>query len=87
MYPTINLSATTPSLKQRVYDCLLQQIVSGELPPGTHLMEAEIAQAMCISRAPIREALNMLERDGFTRSIPHRGSEVAEVTMQNVHEF
>ena len=87
MYPTINLSATTPSLKQRVYDCLLQHIVSGELPPGTHLMEAEIAQAMCISRAPIREALNMLERDGFTRSIPHRGSEVAEVTMQNVHEF
>ena len=86
MYKTIDLSSV-PSLKQRVYDCLLQQIVSGELPPGTHLMESEIAKAMSISRAPIREALNMLERDGFTKSIPHRGSEVAEVTMQNVQEF
>ena len=58
MYKTIDLSSV-PSLKQRVYDCLLQQIVSGELPPGTHLMESEIAKAMSISRAPIREATDL----------------------------
>lgn len=86
MLDQINLSET-PSLKQLVYNHLLRQIVSGDLPPNTRLMEAEIASAMNVSRAPIREALNMLERDGFTRIIPHKGSIVAEVTMQNVYEI
>lgn len=86
MYEQINLSET-PSLKQLVYDHLLRQIVSGDLPPNTRLMEADISKAMNVSRAPIREALNMLERDGFTKIIPHKGSVVAEVTMQNVYEI
>ena len=86
MYEQINLN-DTPSLKQLVYNHLLRQIVSGDLPPNSRLMEAEIATAMNVSRAPIREALNMLERDGFTRIIPHKGSVVAEVTMQNVYEI
>ena len=86
MIEHINLNET-PSLKQLVYDHLLRQIVSGRLPPNTRLLEAEIASAMNVSRAPIREALNMLERDGFTRIIPYKGSVVAEVTAQNVHEI
>lgn len=86
MYERINLNET-PSLKKLVYDYLLREIVSGRLQPNTRLLEAEIASALNVSRAPIREALNMLERDGFTKIIPHKGSIVAEVTKQDICEI
>lgn len=86
LYPKIDLSET-PSLRQLVYDNLLKEIMNNNLPPGTRLMEAEISEAMNVSRAPIREALAMLERDGFTKIIPHKGSIVSEITLDNVLEI
>ena len=70
--------AEIPSLKQVVYDKLQQMIIQGELTPGMRLTEEELSQTMNISRAPIREALNMLERDGFVKIIPRKGAVVAE---------
>lgn len=72
-----------PSLKQLVYENLQNRIIQGELEPGTKLTEGELAQAMNISRAPIREALNMLERDGFTKIITRKGAVVAEMTLKD----
>ena len=86
MYEHIDLN-NTPSLKQLVYANLLRQIVSGKLPPNTRLLETDIAKAMNVSRVPIREALNMLERDGFTKIIPHKGSIVADITPQSISEI
>lgn len=39
---------------------------------------------MNISRAPIREALNMLERDGFTTIVPRKGALVSEVLKEDI---
>lgn len=75
--------AANPSLKQLVYDKLQQMIIHGELKPGQRLTEEDLSQAMNISRAPIREALNMLDRDGFTRIIPRKGAIVAEVSKKD----
>lgn len=72
-----------PSLKQLVYENLQNMIIRGELAPGTKLTEDDLAQSMNISRAPIREALNMLERDGFAKIIPRKGAIVAEVTRKD----
>ena len=49
-----------PSLKQLVYENLQGKIIQGDLAPGTRLTEDDLAQSMNISRAPVREALNML---------------------------
>lgn len=73
----------SPSLKQLVYDKLQQMIIHGELTPGMRLTEEELSQTMSISRAPIREALNMLDRDGFIRIIPRKGAVVAEVSVKD----
>lgn len=70
--------AEIPSLKQVVYEKLQHMIIRGELTPGMRLTEEELSQTMNISRAPIREALNMLERDGFVKIIPRKGAIVAE---------
>ena len=69
-----------PSLKKLVYDNLKERIILGQLKPGTRLREEDLSEEMNISRAPIREAFNMLERDGFTVIVPRKGAVVAEAT-------
>ena len=71
-----------PSLKRLVYDNLKERIISGELKPGTRLREEDLSVEMNISRAPIREAFNMLERDGLSVIVPRKGAVVAEATEE-----
>ena len=75
---------SNPSSKQLVYDNLKERIISGELKPGMRLREEDLSSEMNISRAPIREALNMLERDGFTTIVPRKGAIVAEVRKEDI---
>ncbi len=75
---------SNPSLKQLVYDNLKERIIHGELKPGARLREEDLSTEMNISRAPIREALNMLERDGFAVIVPRRGAMVAEVNKEDI---
>ncbi|MDO4845641.1 MAG: GntR family transcriptional regulator [Oscillospiraceae bacterium] len=76
-----------PSLKQLVYDHLLQMIIHGDLMPGERLAEDALSQSMNISRAPIREALNMLERDGFASIIPRKGAVVSSITNKDIRDI
>ena len=43
-------------------------ILTGELPPGSQLRQADLAQKMKISRTPLREALMKLEQEGLIAS-------------------
>lgn len=72
------------SIKQLVYNDLRDQIISGALMPGDRLPEAEIAESMSISRAPVREAFNLLEKDGFIEILPRRGAIVSEITIDKI---
>ena len=75
------------SLKQLVYENLRSRIINGELPPGARLLEGELSKEMEISRAPIREALNMLERDGLATIMPRRGAIVSIYTKDDVRDI
>jgi len=59
----------------------------GDLSPGTHLVESEVAQKLGISRGPLREALRILETEGLVKSFPGRGSFVAEISARDVQEI
>lgn len=83
--PLCSLSET-PSLKDRAYEILRAQIVRGVLPPGLHLPEIELSNSMNISRAPVREALNMLARDGFVTIVPRKGASVSVITQEDVRD-
>ena len=74
------------SLCDKVYEFLRRQIMSGELPPETRLPETELATSMNVSRAPIREALNMLCNDGFVVKVPRHGAIVAPVTRKEAED-
>lgn len=57
------------------------------LNPGEHLIETAIADEFQTSRAPVREALLMLERDRLVQRIPHHGVVVRRFTRNDIHEL
>ena len=75
------------SLKDRVYNNIKCQIIMGNLKPGERLREEELAKAMKISRAPIREALNRLEKERFATLIPRKGAMVTYVTKKDIEDI
>ncbi len=83
--PSFRLERQTPkALHQRVAEQLRAAIVAGELPPGTHLGEAELAEMLGVSRSPIREALRVLEHGGLVVTYPFRGSFVLSASRDEI---
>ena len=63
---------------------LRQRIVEGQLAPGAKLNERELAQALNVSRTPLREAIKMLAAEGLVELLPNRGAVVAQMSEQDV---
>jgi len=59
----------------------------GTLKPGTRLPEEELSKIMNISRAPIREAFNRLEKEGFVTIIPRKGAAVSRITLPMIEDI
>lgn len=81
------LVGDTPSLKQQVYDTIRMKIIRNELKPGTRLHEEELSMQMGISRAPLREALNMLAIDGFATMTPRKGAVVRAISKEDIEQI
>lgn len=77
----------TGTLKQNVYDALRGMILSGEVRPGEQLRERELSERLGVSRTPLREALNQLEREGLVESQPHRGYFVPILDLKTAEEL
>lgn len=74
-------------LRDIVCDELRTQIIDGTYPPGTHLVEDRLAQELGVSRNPVREALRVLQAEGFIDMIPRRGAVVATLTAEQVRDI
>ena len=56
-----------------VYEFVRDKIIKGIYNPGEKLNEREIAKLVNVSRTPTREALRILEYEGFVTNIAKRG--------------
>jgi DNA-binding GntR family transcriptional regulator len=74
-------------LRDRIAGIIRKAIISGELAPGEKLSEPELSQKLGISRTPLREAIRMLEQEGFLVVIPRRGAFVTEVSSKDVADI
>ncbi|PJE27956.1 transcriptional regulator, GntR family [Pseudooceanicola antarcticus] len=74
-------------LRVQVATRLRAAIVSGRLRPGEPLIETALAQQMNVSRAPIREAIQILENDGLVETIAYKGKRVKPLTAREVEEI
>src|ERR1700739_3125653 len=61
-------------LRPSVYDALIALIVSGDLPPGQHMVETDLARQLGVSRQPIREALHRMEAEGWVDRRPSQAA-------------
>lgn len=73
--------------KSTAYDNLKKKIISGLLEPGEPLNEGTLSKEFKISKTPIREALQRLERDGFVEDIPGRGCFASRISFQDIKEL
>ncbi|MCX3063866.1 GntR family transcriptional regulator [Streptomyces beihaiensis] len=84
-------SATVPSVAEkrppaaeRVYDHVKRGVLERRYEGGTLLTEGELAEAVGVSRTPVREALLKLEVEGLLRLYPKKGALVLPVSAQEI---
>jgi len=71
-------------LSDQIVEQIADAIRAGSLRPGQRLVEAQLAQSFGVSRAPLREALKMLEADGLVVRKGGRGTYVAHATPSDL---
>jgi DNA-binding GntR family transcriptional regulator len=76
----------TRPLRQQIADALQSAILNGELKPGEALIETEIASRLGVSRAPVREALQLLSSSGLVETIAYRGTTVRALSERDIEE-
>ncbi|MDC3727528.1 GntR family transcriptional regulator [Rhodococcus rhodochrous] len=62
------------------------KIMSGEIPIGAQLRQAELAKSLGVSRTPVREALRQLQAGGLIEVVPNRGAVVRVPVPWEVRE-
>lgn len=75
------------TLADRVFARLQDDIVLGELKPGTKLGESDLAARYGVSRGPLREAIRRLESRKLVERVPHVGARVAQLRAADLVEI
>ena len=75
-----------PSNVDLALEAIRDAIVDGRLRPGERIKEVPLAQDLGFSRAPVRDALRLLERDGLVALVPNRGAIVPELRAVDILE-
>jgi DNA-binding GntR family transcriptional regulator len=72
------------SLPDQITRFLTEKIIRGDLRPGEWIRETQLAKTLGVSRAPIREALQILQRNRLVELMPRKGARVASLSEQHV---
>ena len=87
--PLMPISASV-SLRDQAYAALKQMIMDADIyahPEEIRLDERQLSQALGVSRTPIREAMTLLEQEGFLRTEPRRGVFIVRKTKKQIVEM
>ncbi|MFJ2828756.1 GntR family transcriptional regulator [Streptomyces sp. NPDC087263] len=84
--PTVPVPAPAkqPPAAERVYAHVKQGVLERRYEGSTLLTEGELAEAVGVSRTPVREALLRLEVEGLIRLYPKKGALVLPVSAQEI---
>jgi len=77
----------TQNLRHQIGSRIRDAILSGAYGCGDQIVESSIAHQLGVSRAPVREALSALEKEGLIKSIPRRGYFVREFALDDIEEI
>lgn len=79
-----NNGSEKQNLKLQAYRILKERIVNCIYPPGSMLNEAQLATELGFSRTPTREAISILEMEGFLRIVPKKGILVSDILLSDI---
>lgn len=79
--------ATQPKLVAQVHQALLSEIAQGRLPPGSRIIQEQLAQELGVSRQPVQQALLLLRNQGVLADAPGRGLIVAPLDPDYVRSL
>lgn len=86
MEPLEKLPRDNRPLPVRIYERLRDHIVQGDLTEDSHLVQEQVADALGVSRTPVRDALNRLAHEGLVTWIPGTGYVVNGLAEQDIVE-
>lgn len=72
------------SLTVQVTNMLRAAITSGEMNPEEHFSAIGLAEKLGVSRTPVREALQLLEKEGIVRIEKNRGVRVLQMSLDEI---
>jgi DNA-binding GntR family transcriptional regulator len=76
-----------PTLVEQVVNAIVSEIVDGELPANSRLIQDELARAYGVSRQPVQQALLLLRDRGLVREAPGRGLIVSPLDVDFVRNL
>lgn len=93
--PSLDASALAPpaastgllTLPDQIAQKLSEAIAMGVYKPGERIPEVEVSRTLQVSRAPVREALRILEKDGVVTMQPNRGARVTSLSAREVEDL
>lgn len=74
------------SARNHVYETLKKNIILLKLEPGRVITELEMAEALSVSRTPVREAFVRLSQEGLLETYPQKGTVVSLIDLERVDE-
>jgi DNA-binding GntR family transcriptional regulator len=75
------------NIKIRIYNQIREEIIYGKLMPGERLPESQLSKTFKCSRAPVREAINQLEREGFASRLHNQRVVVTKSSPEEIIDY
>ena len=85
--PIVETGIEPEVLKDEIFKAVRDAILRGELQPGEKLAEIDLMKSLGVSRAPLRDAFWLLEKQGYVRMIPNKGTFVIELSRDQISEI
>lgn len=74
------------AVKRAVHERIRRAITVGEMPPGSRLVQTQLAEALGVSRMPVRDAINDLIAEGLATAMSAGGAVVSQLSQKDMHD-
>ncbi len=74
-------------LSDKIYTQLKKMILNGEIKPGQYINETNLAQRFSVSRTPVREALSIINKEGYIDVLPNNGYVIRKSNLRELLEL
>ena len=75
------------TFRAHIADALKGAILDGDIPPGTQVTEASLAEQFGVSRGPLREAMRQLIDEGLLVTVPYTGTRIVDLSVKDIREI